>query len=125
MGSRFCVSSLRRVASGAFKARKRIPADVRVDYQALYGPAWEVKLTIPAGTTPQRAKVLHTEWLAELEGRIATLRGRNGPNGGQDLTQRQAAALAGDWYRWLSTDMSRTQDSPAIGPSSMRSGGTG
>jgi hypothetical protein len=90
MGSRFCVSSLRRVASGAFKARKRIPADVRVEYQGLYGPAWEVKLTIPAGTTPQRAKALHTEWLADVEGRIATLRGRNGPNGGQDLTQRQS-----------------------------------
>jgi hypothetical protein len=53
------VSSSRRVASGAFKAPKRIPADVRVEYQALYGPAWEVKLTIPAGTTPQRAFVLN------------------------------------------------------------------
>jgi hypothetical protein len=110
------VSSLRRVASGAFKARKRIPADVRVDYQALYGPAWEVKLTIPAGTTPQRAKALHTEWLAELEGRIATLRGRNGSNGGQDLTQRQAAALAGTGIAGSSTSISRTQDSPAMGP---------
>jgi hypothetical protein len=60
-----------------------------------------VKLTIPAGTTPQRAKALHTDWLADVEGRIATLRGRNGPNGRQDLTQRQAAALAGDCYRWF------------------------
>jgi hypothetical protein len=83
-GSRFCVSSLKRVASGAFKARKRIPADVRAEYQALYGPTWEAKLTIPAGTTPlrakalQRAKAQHAEWLAEVEGRIATLRGRNG-----------------------------------------------
>jgi hypothetical protein len=56
MGSRFCVSSLRRVASGAFKARKGIPADVRAEYQALYGPGWEVKLTIPASTPP----VMHT-----------------------------------------------------------------
>jgi hypothetical protein len=63
MASRFCVSSLRRVASGAFKARKRISADVRVEYRALYGSAWEVKLTIPAGTTPQRAKALHPSGL--------------------------------------------------------------
>ena len=37
MGSRFCVSSLRREKSGAFKARKRLPEDVRNEYQALYG----------------------------------------------------------------------------------------
>jgi hypothetical protein len=101
MGSRFCVSSLRRVASGAFKARKRIPADVRVEYQAIYGPTWEAKLTIPAGTPPQRAKVIHAEWLAEVEGRVATIRAGKIPNGAADLTQRQAAALAGDWYRWF------------------------
>jgi hypothetical protein len=33
----FRLSSLRREKSGAFKARKGIPADVRAEYQALYG----------------------------------------------------------------------------------------
>jgi hypothetical protein len=92
MGSRFCVSSLKRVASGAFKARKRIPADVRAEYQALYGPAWEVKLTTPRHHPTESQRVAH---------RVAcgcrgphSDRGRNGSDGGQDLTQRQAAALA-------------------------------
>jgi hypothetical protein len=98
MGSRFRVSSLQRARSGAFRARKRLPDDVRVQYQALYGPAWEVKLTIPATTTPERAKALHIAWLAEVEGRIATLRASKGCNG-QDLSQLEADALAGDWYR--------------------------
>ena len=98
MGSRFCVSSLKRVKSGAFKARKRLPEDVRSEYQALYGSAWEVKLTLPADTSPEKAKALHAAWLAEVEGRVATLRASKNSNG-QDLTQRQADALAGEWYR--------------------------
>jgi hypothetical protein len=87
MGSRFCVSSLRRIRSGAFKARKRLLGDVRLEYQALYG-AWEVKLTIPAATPPEKAKVLHAAWLAEVEGRVAALRASKGGKG--EDTQHQA-----------------------------------
>jgi hypothetical protein len=43
MDSRFCVSRLKRAKSG--KTRKRLPADVRLEYQVLYGPAWEEKFT--------------------------------------------------------------------------------
>jgi len=111
MGSRFCVSSLKRVRSGAFNARKRLPADVRLKYQALYGPAWEVKLTLPAGTSPEKAKALHAAWLAEVEGRIATLRAGYGCKA-QDLSQREADALAGDWYRSFTTQHLDNPGSP-------------
>jgi integrase len=89
-----------RSKSGAWKSRKRLPEDVRLQYQELYGPAWEVKLTIPATTAPEKAKAEHIAWLAEVEGRVATLRaGKRGR--GQDLNQREADALAGEWYRWF------------------------
>jgi integrase len=111
MGSRFCVSSLQRVKSGAFRARKRLPDDVRLEYQALYGPAWEVKLTIPPDTPPEKAKALHMAWLAEVEGRVAALRaGRRGK--GEDLNQRQADALAGEWYRAFTVQYSDNPGSP-------------
>jgi hypothetical protein len=70
-GSRFCAARLKRAksGSGALKARKRLPADVRFEYQVLYGPAWEEKLTLPAGTPPEKAKAEHAAWLAQVEGR--------------------------------------------------------
>jgi hypothetical protein len=60
---------------------------VRLQYQELYGPAWEVKLTIPANTAPEKAKALHAAWLAEVEGRAATL-GVSKAHKGQDLSPR-------------------------------------
>ncbi len=106
------MSSLKRVKSGAFKSRKRLPEDVRLEYQALYGPGWEVKLTIPAATPPEKAKAQHAAWLAEVEGRIATLRaGRHSK--GQDLSQRQADALAGEWYRWFTVQHLDNPGQPA------------
>jgi hypothetical protein len=48
MGSRYGMTTLKPAKSGAFKARKRLPADVRSEYHHQFdGPAWEVKLTIP------------------------------------------------------------------------------
>jgi integrase len=103
----FRLSSLRREKSGAFKARKGIPADVRAEYQALYGRAgarskvaWEAIFYAPVGTSPQKAKTAHAEWLALVEGRVAILRQQK-LGGGVDLSQRQAAALAAEWYRWF------------------------
>jgi integrase len=108
MGSWFCVSRLGRSKSGAWKSRKRLPEDVRLEYQRLYGPGWEVKLTIPADTPPEKAKARHAAWLAEVEGRVATLRASKRGKG-QDLSQREADALAGDWYRWF---VGRHHDNP-------------
>jgi hypothetical protein len=59
------------------------------------GQAWEVKLTIPADTPPEKAKAMHVAWLAEVEGRVATLRASKRSKG-QDLSQREADALAGE-----------------------------
>jgi hypothetical protein len=51
-----------RVASGAFKARKGIPKDVRERHKALYGVGREAIFHAPAEYTLQRAKVLLWEW---------------------------------------------------------------
>src|SRR5215510_14512330 len=89
----------RRSRSGSITARKAIPRDVRAEYQRLYGPGWEAKLSVPAGTRPAEAKVRISEWTAEVETRIATIRAA-WKGEGQSLSQRQAFALAGEWYVW-------------------------
>jgi integrase len=81
--------------SHAITIRKGIPKDVRDEYQRLYGKRWEDKLTVPAGT--KDAKVRVSEFTTEVEGRIATIRAAQRGEG-QSLTQRQALALAGEWY---------------------------
>jgi len=89
-----------RAKGGGFIARKGIPADVRDDYERLYGVRWEAQLRIPSGTPIPFAKSQHGEWLAEIETRIAALRAqRNGE--GQPLTRLNAIALAGRWYVWF------------------------
>jgi integrase len=105
----FRVSSLKRTKSGAFKARKAIPASIRIEYQHLYGgpearsgKAWEAIFSAPADTPVHRAKALHAEWLALVERRIGAIRGARVNNGAAlDLSQRGADALAGEWYRWF------------------------
>ncbi len=70
----FRIVTPRRSKSGSVTIRKGIPKDVRADYERLYGPGWEAKLTLPAGTPPQEAKVRIGEFTAEIETRIATIR---------------------------------------------------
>jgi integrase len=77
--------------------RKGIPKDVRAEYQRLYGQRWEAKLSLPAGA--KDAKVRISEFTSEVERRIATIRAAKRGEG-QSLTQRQAFALAGEWYVW-------------------------
>ena len=91
---------LRQDSRGAYSARKRLPDDVGEEFGRRYGPRLEAKFSAPAGTKPQVAKQLFNEWLAEAEGRIAAIRAeRTGE--GIALTQRQAHALAGEWYEWF------------------------
>ena len=53
-----------------------------------------------AGSCPlQRAKVLHSEWEAEIDSRMAALQAMQRCEG-RDLTRREAQALGGEWYRW-------------------------
>jgi integrase len=96
----FRLSNLKRIKSGAFKARKAIPAAVRAAYQRLYGQGWEAVFSLPAGTSPSVAKTQYTEWLALVERRIAALQS-NGTNAPTQpaLTMQQADAIAGEWYR--------------------------
>src|SRR5215470_13147190 len=100
VGSIYQSSKLKRMPSGAWKGRKAIPQGVRVEYQRLDGPGCEAIFWAPAGTTPQQTKADYAEWQALIERRITALREAGG-GGGQDLTQRQAGALAGEWYRWF------------------------
>jgi integrase len=105
MGSRFGMATLTRKRSGAFQLRKRIPDDVRPEYQRRHGLWSEVKITIPAGTPLEKAKAIHAAELAKVEGRIAAIRAEQRGEG-HDLTQRDAQALAGDWYRQFTSQHS-------------------
>jgi len=89
--------------------RKGIPEAVRAEYQRLYGQRWEAKLTLPAGMKSHETKVRISEWTAEVESRIAAIRAAQRGEG-QSLTQRQAFALAGDWYNWY---VGRHEENPA------------
>src|SRR5262245_2408770 len=77
MASRFSMATL-KWTNGAAKARERLPEDIRSEYQALYGQVSEVKFHRPAGTPPEKAKAEFAAGLAEVEGRIATLRASKG-----------------------------------------------
>lgn len=46
------VSNLKRAK--AFEARKALPTDVKAEYQALYGPAWEAIFSAPPNTPVTR-----------------------------------------------------------------------
>jgi len=96
----FRMARMTRVRSGAFKARKGIPKDVRDPYQALYGVRWEELFRAPAGCPVHRAKVLRSEWEGRIDSRIKALRAKQRGEG-HDLTQRDARALGGEWYRWF------------------------
>src|SRR5215470_10221847 len=102
MGSRYSMTLKRDAKSGAFKDRIRLPEDVRLKYQTLYGPAWEEKFHRPADTPSDKAVAEHAAWAAKVKGRIAALRDSKGGKG-VDLTQREADALAGDWHRWFTS----------------------
>jgi hypothetical protein len=96
----FGMTALTRAKSGAYSARKGIPKDVQDEYERLYGCRWEAKLTLPAMLKHAEAKAQHCAWLAEIETRIDTIRAKQN-GGGQTLSQKQAWALAGEWYRWF------------------------
>jgi integrase len=103
----FRMAGLQRKKSGAYTARKSIPKDVRDGYQALYGRGWEELFSAPAHETPSRAKVLFSEWQAEIDNRIVSMRAKQRGKG-VDLTQRQSQALAGEWYHWWVAIQMRT-----------------
>jgi hypothetical protein len=86
--------------NGDLIARECIPADVRDEYERLYGVRCEAQLSTPGGTPGAIAKAQHGEWLAEIETRIVMLRAQSSGEG-QPLTRLNAIALAGRWYNWF------------------------
>lgn len=79
--------------TGAWKARKVIPEDVR----AAYGKANETP-TWPSSLKPAEAKAAFSTWLAEVEGRVERLR-KIATATPVRLTHREIHALAGKWYQ--------------------------
>jgi hypothetical protein len=67
------MASLTQDSKGNYKARKRLPDDVREEYGRLYGARFEAKFSAPKGTSKQDATRQYGEWLAEVEGRIANI----------------------------------------------------
>jgi integrase len=96
----FRMAGLTRTKAGSWFSRKAIPEDVRSEHHALFKQRWEVKFHAPASVLPAQAKVLFSQWQAEIDDRFATLRAKQRGEG-RDLTQREARALAGEWYRWF------------------------
>jgi integrase len=94
------MASLTQDIKGNYRARKRLPDDVREDYGRLHGQRYEAKFSASAGSKPAVAKQLFGEWLAEVEGRIAAIRAQR-KGEGISLTHKQARALAGEWYDWF------------------------
>jgi hypothetical protein len=90
--------ALRRTKSGSWSSRKAIPRDVQDAYRARYGVRHEAKFHASASCPRPTARMRHLEWEAEVQGRIAAIRGEQRGEG-HDLTRRQARALAGEWYR--------------------------
>jgi integrase len=88
--------------TGDWISRKVIPVDVKPDYQRVYGVRSEALFRAPGKVSGGEAKRLYGDWLGEVESRIETFRAtRKGI--GRTLSQREAAALAGDWYRWFTS----------------------
>jgi hypothetical protein len=104
----FAMTTFKRLKSGAFSARKGIPKDVRDEYRKRFGGGWEERFHANAGTTVGDAKRALSEWLAEIERRIAAIRD-DAAGKGRSLSHREALALAGEWYLWF---VSRYEDDP-------------
>jgi integrase len=81
-------------------ARYAIPADVREEYQRLYGKRREERWRSPPGMSAGQCKRLYSEWVAEISGRIEAIRAAKQGNG-IDLSYKEGVGLAGEWYRWF------------------------
>jgi hypothetical protein len=90
--------SLNRTATGAYRSRQRIPADVADEFKRLYGQRHEAKFYIAPGVSSGEARQRFSEWRAETEGRFRAIRGAQRGEG-QSLTDYEARKLAGEWYR--------------------------
>lgn len=106
------MAALTRTSTGAYVARKVIPKDIRAEYAARYGNAWEEKFRLENGVSDHEARARYGEWLADIETRIGSLRATK-KNGPQPLTRQRAYALAGRWYVWFIAKHERDLRTPA------------
>jgi integrase len=96
----FPMTKLNRSTTGAYVARKVIPKDIRSDYAARYGMAWEEKFHLGPSVSHHEAKARFGEWLADIEMRIGKLRAAR-QQAPEPLTRQNAYALSGRWYAWF------------------------
>ena len=94
------MAKLNRSTTGAYVARKVIPKDIRSEYAARYGMAWEEKFYLGPSVSEHEAKARFGEWLADIETRIGKLRAAR-QQAPEPLTRQNAYALAGRWYAWF------------------------
>jgi hypothetical protein len=86
--------------TGAYIARKGIPADVRDAHEKLYGARWEAKFYARGSGPLHEVRRRFSEWQAGISSRIEALR-RAARGEGRTLSHREAHALAGEWYAWF------------------------
>jgi hypothetical protein len=94
------VAPTRCKKSGAYIARKGIPADIRDAHEKLYGSRYETKFYARGNVPLHEVKRRFSEWQAELSTRIEALR-RAARGEGRTLSHREVHALAGEWYGWF------------------------
>lgn len=94
------MASLCQDSRGNYHSRRRIPNDCQADYKNLYGQRHGAKFYAPASVGRVEAQRLFREREAEVTRRIETIR-RTQRGEGIDLTYKQAAGLAGEWYKWF------------------------
>jgi len=104
----FVLPGVKTSKSGAQTARQVIPADVRDEYKRLYGKRREERWRAKAGTSPAEAKRQYADWVSEINRRIQAIRASQRGDG-ITLTQKDALALAGEWYVWF---VARHEDAP-------------
>jgi hypothetical protein len=92
--------SLSQDNKGKYRARKRLPDDVREEYGRLYGARHEAKFSAPTDVTKQEAIRRYGVWLAEIEARISSIRAQRNDHD-MSSSRLQTRALAGDCYRWF------------------------
>jgi integrase len=99
---------LRQDDRGNYSARKRLPDDVREEYKSLYGARFEAKFSMPATVGHRIATEKFREWEADVSQRISNIRATQRGEG-IDLSRKDAAALAGEWYSWF---IAQHEDAP-------------
>jgi hypothetical protein len=104
----FVLPSPKTLKTGAQIARQVIPADVREEYQRLYGKAWEERWRADPGAPKAEQKKSYAEWYAEIWRRIDVLRAAKRGDA-IELKRTDAAALAGEWYTWF---VARHEENP-------------